>query len=229
MPVEGGPKTSEPPPEAIPSERLLSESHFSESLTSEQHKCLEEIALKHSNAFGLHGHLGHYPAEVEINLCPGTKEISLAPYSASPAKRGVIDKQVDEWLKLEVIEPSKSGWGFPVLIVWRNNKPRLCIDYRKLNEVAVPDEFPLPKQTDILHALEGSQYLTTLDALAGFTQLKIKESDQPKTAFRCHKGLYQFKSLPFGFRNGPAVFQRVMMNILAPFLWIFTLVYIMIL
>jgi hypothetical protein len=177
MPVEGAPKTSETPPEVIPSERLLSELHFSESLTSEQHKCLEEIALKHSNALGLDGHLGHYPAEVEINLHPGTKEISLAPYSVSPAKREVIDKQVDEWLKLEVIEPSKSGWGFPVLIVWRNNKPRLCIDYRKLNEVAVPDEFPLPKQTDILHALEGSQYLTTLDALAGFTQLKIKESD----------------------------------------------------
>jgi hypothetical protein len=145
---------------------------------------------------------------------------------ASPAKREVIDKQVDEWLKLEVIEPSKSGWGFPVLIVWQNNKPRLCIDYRKLNEVAGPDEFPLPKQTDILQALEGSQYLTTLDALAGFTQLIIKEPDQPKTAFRCHRGLYQFKRLPFGFRNGPAVFQRVTTNILAPFLRIFALVYI---
>jgi hypothetical protein len=77
-----------------------------------------------------------------------------------------------------------------------------------------------------LHALEGSQYLTTLIALAGFTQLKIKESDWPKPAFRCHRRLYQFERLPFGFRNGPAVFQRVMTNILAPFLWIFALVYI---
>jgi hypothetical protein len=61
MPVEGGPKTSETPPEVIPSERLLSELHFSESLTSEQRKCLEEIALKHSNAFGLDGRLGPLP------------------------------------------------------------------------------------------------------------------------------------------------------------------------
>jgi hypothetical protein len=102
----------------------------------------------------------------------------------------------------------------------------LCIDYRKLSEIAIPDEFPLPKQTDILHALEGSQYLTALDALAGFTQSSIKDEDRPKTAFRSHKGLYQFKRLPFGFRNGPAVLQRVMQNVLAPFLWIFALVYI---
>src|ERR1700732_4156214 len=86
------------------------------------------------------------------------------------------------------------------------SKPCLCIDYRKLNELAVPDEFPLPRQTDILHTLEGSQFLTTLDMLAGFTQLKVKEKDCPKTAFRCHRGLYQFKQLPFGFRNGPSVF-----------------------
>jgi hypothetical protein len=74
--------------------------------------------------------------------------------------------------------------------------------------------------------LEGSQWLSTLDALAGFTQLSIKEEDQEKTAFRCHKGLFHFKRLPFGFRNGPAVFQQVMNNVLAPYLWIFALVYI---
>ncbi|EUC56265.1 Ty3/Gypsy polyprotein/retrotransposon, putative [Rhizoctonia solani AG-3 Rhs1AP] len=226
-PAQGGPKTSElPDPEVIPSERLLSEVHFGENLTDDQKKILSKIIVKNEQAFGLDGRLGHYPAEVEINLRPGTKEISLAPYSASPVKQEVINKQIDDWLRLEVIEPSKSAWGFPVLIVWRNNKPRFCIDYRKLNDVAVPDEFPLPKQTDILHALEGSQYLTTLDALAGFTQLKIKEEDRPKTAFRCHRGLFQFKRLPFGFRNGPSVFQRVMNNVLAPFLWIFALVYI---
>ncbi|KAH7310395.1 hypothetical protein B0J17DRAFT_585998, partial [Rhizoctonia solani] len=52
------------------------------------------------------------------------QEISLTPYSASPAKREVIDKQIDDWLRLEVIEPSKSAWGFPVIVVYRNSKPR---------------------------------------------------------------------------------------------------------
>jgi hypothetical protein len=225
--VEGGPKTAElPDTEKIPSDQLLSEMSFGDQLTEDQRKRLEKVVLKNSSAFGLDGRLGNYPAQVEINLRPGTKEISLAPYSASPEKRAVIDKQVDEWLQLEVIEKSKSAWGFPVLIVYRNSKPCLCIDYRKLNAVAVPDEFPLPKQTDILHTLEGSQYLTTLDALAGFTQLQVKEEDREKTAFRCHRGLYQFKRMPFGFRNGPSIFQRVMTDILAPFLWMFALVYI---
>lgn len=225
--VEGGPKTAElPDPDPIPSDQLFSEMHFGDQLTEEQKRKLEKIILKNSSAFGLDGRLGNYPAQVEINLRPGTKEISLAPYSASPEKRAVIDKQIDDWLQLEVIEKSKSAWGFPVIIVYRNNKPRLCIDYRKLNAVAIPDEYPLPKQTDILHTLEGSQYLTTLDALAGFTQLQVKEEDREKLAFRCHRGLYQFKRMPFGFRNGPSIFQRVMTDILAPYLWMFALVYI---
>src|SRR6202023_1735700 len=116
--------------------------------------------LKHQKAFGLDARLGNYPADVEIPLRWEVKEASLAPYPASPAKREVIDKQVDDWLQLDVIEPSKSAWGFPVLIVYCNSKPSLCIDYRKLNDLTVPDEFPLPRQTDILHTLEGSQFLT---------------------------------------------------------------------
>src|ERR1700732_4375313 len=123
---------------------------------------MEEIVLKHQKAFGLDRWQGNYPADVKIPLQLGVKEVSLAPYPASPTKREVIDKQVDDWLQLDVIEPSKSAWGFPVLIVYCNSKPCLCIDYRKRNELAVLDKFPLQRQTDILHALEGSQFLTML-------------------------------------------------------------------
>ena len=133
---------------------------------------------------------------------------------------------MDSWLSLGVIEPSKSPWGFPALIAYRGGKPRMCIDYRKLNEVSVPDEFPLPRQDNILQALTGSHWLSTLDALAGFTQLQMSPDAKEKTAFRTHRGLYQFKCMPFGYRNGPAVFQRVMQSVLAPFLWVFALVYI---
>ncbi|TFY52449.1 hypothetical protein EVJ58_g10011 [Rhodofomes roseus] len=75
-------------------------------------------------------------------------------------------------------------------------------------------------------ALSGAQVLTSLDALSGFTQLSVNEDDREKTAFRTHKGLYQFKRLPFGLRNGPSAFQRVMQGVLAPYLWLFALVYI---
>ena len=124
--VEGSPKTGEVPDYThIPKEQLLSEVHFGENLNPDQKKRMEELVLRYQKAFGLDGRLGNHPTNVEIPLRPGAKEISLAPYPTSPAKREAIDKQIDDWLKLDVIEPSKSAWGFPVLIVYRNNKPRL--------------------------------------------------------------------------------------------------------
>jgi hypothetical protein len=99
---------------------------------------------------------------------------------------------MDKWIQLGVIEPSKSPWVAPAFIVCRNGKPRMVVDYRKLNEVAIADEFPLPKQDKILQALSGSQWLTTVYALAGFTQLEIEAKEREKLAFRTHRGLWQF-------------------------------------
>lgn len=62
----------------------------------------------------------------------------------------MIDKQMDAWIELGIIKPSKSPWAAPVFIVYRNNKPRMVIDLQKFNERVIPDEFPLPKQEDIL-------------------------------------------------------------------------------
>lgn len=147
-------------------------------------------------------------------------------YTASPAKRAVIDEQLKTWLTQEVIEESKSPWSAPVVIMYRNGKPRFCMDYRKLNQKTIADDFPIPWQKDILQALSGAQVMTSLDALSGFTQLKIAKDHREKSAFRTHRGLFQFRRMPFGLKNGPAIFQRVMQAILSPFLWIFTLVYI---
>ena len=125
-----------------------------------------------------------------------------------------------------VIEPSVSPWGFPALVVYRNGKPRLVIDYRQLNARTIPDEFPIPRQSEIIQALSGAQVLSSFNALAGFTQLEMADNAKEKTAFRCHLGLWQFKRMPFGRRNGPSIFQRLMQGVLAPFLWLFALAYI---
>lgn len=117
---------------------------------------------------------------------PGTKPISMAPYYASPAKREAIDKQIDLWLSQGVIEESRSPWGAPVIIVYRNNKPRVCIDFRRLNKATVADQHPIPKQTDILQALSGAQYLSVFDALSGFMQLEFDEVSRPITAIQTH-------------------------------------------
>jgi hypothetical protein len=199
---------------------------ISPDITTEQRKLLEDVIVRNKAAFGIDGRLGNYEIQVEIPMKPGAEPVSLPPFPVSPANREVIDKQMDSWIQLGVIEPSKSPWAAPVFIVYRNGKPRMVIDLRKLNEMVIADEFPLPRQEDILQALSGSQWLTTLDALAGFTQLTMSPSSAEKLAFRTHRGLWQFRRMPFGYRNGPSVFQRVMQNVLAPFLWIFALVYI---
>ncbi|HXP51692.1 MAG TPA: reverse transcriptase domain-containing protein, partial [Bacteroidia bacterium] len=226
-PLEGGPKTAEAPPEEVKSEDLIESVDISKDLTEGQREKLIKVILRNEKAFGLNGRLGNPPGELEINLRPGSKEVSLPPFgSSTPAKREVMDTQMDTWLSNGVISPSKSPWGAPAFIVYRNGKPRMVIDYRKLNEMMIPDEFPIPKQEDILQALTGSQWLSTLDALAGFTQVTIAKKDREKTGFRTHRGLHHFNRMPFGLRNGPSTFQRIMQGVLAPYLWIFTLVYI---
>jgi hypothetical protein len=87
----------------------------------------------------------------------------------------IINKQIDLWLSQDVIEESKSPWGAPVIVVYRNSKPRVCIDWQRLNKATVADQHPIPKRTDILQALSGSQYLSIFDALSGFTQMEFDE------------------------------------------------------
>ena len=185
-----------------------------------------QMLEKRVNAFGFDGRLGHLPTKVHIRTADGQVPISVPMYGSSPEKRRFMDVQLDTWFEQGVIEPSISPWSAPVVIAYRNGKPRFCIDYRKLNAVTTPDEFPIPRQSEILSSLSGAQVLSSLDALSGFTQLELDPEDIEKTAFRTHRGLFQFKRMPFGLRNGPSIFQRVMQGILAPYLWLFCLVYI---
>ena len=131
----------------------------------------------------------HFDAKVHIPLISGTKPISLSPFPSSPAKREIIDKQMDKWIQLGV---SRSPWAALAFIVYQNGKPRMVVDYRKLNEIVISDEFPLPKQEDILQALVRCQWLSMLDALAGFMQLEVDPKEREKLAFRTHCGLWKF-------------------------------------
>jgi hypothetical protein len=222
-----GLKTTDPGPDQIyPSEKLCEIINVDPMLEPSQHNALYRIIEKNQAAFRFDGRLGHLNSKVHIDLQPGTKPISMPPYYASPAKREDIDRQIDLWLSQDVIEESRSPWGTPVIVVYCNGKPRVCIDWRKLNKATVADQHPIPKQTDILQALSGAQYLSVFDALSGFTQMEFDQESRPITAICTHRGLHHFKRMPFGWRNGPPEFQRAMQEILSPFLWIFTLVYI---
>lgn len=141
--MEGGPKTAEMPEDSTSLIQLLNKVDISPNLTPVQVQQLQKIPEQRKEAFGLEGRLGHYEEEVSIPLQPNTKPISIPPFQASPANREVIDKQMDSWIELGVVEPSKSPWGAPVFIAYRNNKPRMVIDLRRLNERVIADKFPL--------------------------------------------------------------------------------------
>src|SRR5258705_1733724 len=146
----------------------------------ELHQNLRELVGHYQEAFGCDDCLGNPQVEVTIDVVLGTHPISQPMYGASSQKREIINTQIDKWLEQDIIEPSKSPWVAPVVIVYRNSKPQFCVDYRKLNAITIPDEFPIPHQTEILQALSGAQVLTTLDALASFNQLSIASKDQEK-------------------------------------------------
>ena len=221
-----GPKTAAmPDPMVYPSsklEELIDVGSLPEHLKGRAW----EILRRRERAFGFDGRLGHLDAKVHIRTVDGQVPISVPMYSSSPEKRAIINEQIDKWFEQDVIEPLISPWSAPVMIAYRNGKPRFCVDYRKLNAVTIPDKFPIPRQSEILASLSGAQVLSSLDALSGFTQLELDPDDVEKTAFRTHRGLFQFKRMPFGLRNGPSIFQHVMQNILSPYLWLFCLVYI---
>nr|GEZ26158.1 putative reverse transcriptase domain-containing protein [Tanacetum cinerariifolium] len=125
------------------------------------------------------------------------------------------------------ILPSTSPWGAPVLFVKRKDKSFImCIDYRKLNKVTVKNRYPLSRIDDLFDQLQGSSVYSKIDLRPGYHQLRVRDEDIPKTAFRTRYGHYEFKVMPFGLTNALAVFMDLMNRMCKPYLDKFVIVFI---
>ena len=165
--------------------------------------------------------------EFEIELAPGTGPISKAPYRMAPAELKELHEQLQELLNKGFIRPSHSPWGAPVLFVKKKDGTmRLCIDYRELNKVTIRNKYPLPRIEDLFDQLQGATVFSKIDLRSGYHQLKIKEGDIPKSAFRTRYGHYEFVVMPFGLTNAPAAFMDLMNRVFKEFLDKFVIVFI---
>ncbi|KAL0544915.1 hypothetical protein IC582_020045 [Cucumis melo] len=153
----------------------------------------------------------HREVEFAIELEPGTVSISRAPYRMAPAELKELKVQLQELLDKGFIRPSVSPWGAPVLLVKKKDgSMRLCIDYRELNKVTVKNRYPLPRIDDLFDQLQGATVFSKIDLRSGYHQLRIKDGDVPKTAFRSRYGHYEFIVMSFGLTNAPTVFMDLM-------------------
>jgi len=128
-----------------------------------------------------------------------------------PSHQEAIDQQVTDMLRQGVIEPASSPWASNVVLAKKKDGTlRCCIDYRQLNQVTRTDAYPLPRTDACLDAMSGSGIFSTFDLRSGFHQVAMEQRDADKTAFRTRRGIFRFRTMPFGLCNAKASFQRLM-------------------
>ena len=145
-----------------------------------------------------------------MNIDIGKSEpIKMRSYRTPLKNREDIDKTVDEMLDADVIRRSRSLWSFPVVIVdKKDGNKRFCVDFREINQITKKNSFHLLLIDDILMiltVLRKAKYFSSLDLKSGYWQVAMNETDKEKSALACHRGLFEFNVMPFGFSNAPAV------------------------
>ena len=165
--------------------------------------------------------------DLSIDLVPGAAPSSKTPYRMSTPELKELQMQLEELLKKGYIRPSVSPWGDLVLFVKKKDGTLiLCIDYRQLNKVTVRNKYPLPRIDDLFDQLRGEKLFSKIDLRSGYHQVRIKNEDISKTAFRTRYGHYEFTVVPFGLTNAPATFMCLMNGIFRKYLDRFVIVFL---
>ena len=140
----------------------------------------------------------HRDVDFGIELHPGTTTISMTPHRMAPVELQELRVQLQGLLDKGIIRPSTSPWGASVLVAKKMGKTlRLCIDYRQLNRVTIQNQYLLPRTDDLFDQLIGVRVYSKIDLRTGYHQLRVRETDIPKTAFRTRYGHSEFRVTPF--------------------------------
>lgn len=177
-------------------------------LSYEQKKILSDTMTVNQDVFALGGDPTPF-AEHRIDT-GNNPPISVPPYRMTPAKKAQLEIELNKLLEAGIIEECESAWSAPVVLVSKKDGgTRLCVDYRALNAITVPVSYPLPRMDDLLHCTKKTFYMSTLDLRAGYHQVRVRQEDQDKTSFVTPSGTFRYLVMPFGLRNAPATFQRL--------------------
>jgi hypothetical protein len=169
----------------------------------------------------------HKPWDHEIILEEGKTPPFLPIYGLSEPQLKAVREYIDENLAKGYIRESDSPAGFPILFVpKKDGSLRLCVDYRKLNDMTRKNRYPLPNIQELRDRLAGAKYFTSLDLRDGYYQIRMKEGEEWKTAFRTRYGHYEYTVMPFGLTNAPATFQALINNVLRKHLDMFVIAYL---
>jgi hypothetical protein len=170
---------------------------------------------------------GECVIEPVIETEPGARAVNRPAFRYSIDEMETMKEFITDLLERQLIEPSVSPWGSPVIFVKKSDGTlRMCIDYRGVNKVTAKNSYPLPRIDDMVDALAGAKYFTSLDLSSAYHQIRLQDSDVPKTAFKTPFGLYQFKVLPFGLANAPAAMQAFMNRTFAKHLGKYAVIYL---
>ena len=143
------------------------------------------------------------------------RSVKQHPYRANPFKMKILQDEIDYMMTNDIIEPSSSSWSSPCLLVPKPDKSyRFCTDYRKVNALSKTDSYPIPRIDDCIDRVGGARYVSKFDLLKGYWQIPLTERAKEVSAFVTPMGLYQYKVMPFGLKNAPATFQRLVNGII---------------